>query len=351
MSNTWGRVAAVIALAVVAGAVFAAVGSGAPQASKSITISTWGGAWTDAFKKNLGDPFSKATGIKVNYAINGIDVSAPVILQEQAHKVKIDVVDSGNGGELLDKKYLEPYPASLVALLKKVSAPGTANKWFWTFGTVANMIACNTKVAQKCPTNAKEFFDTKNFPGPRMMNTDPPPMCVFALLAAGVPRSQITPTPANIQKCGEMLSAIKPSVSVWASSGSQMEQAISSGQVAMAVMWQTRVKVSADAGAPIKWSWLDSAAQSDTGLLVPKGAPDKANAFAFIKWVATHPKNQAGFAATLGTFVAGKTAPNFVSAKNREWQASLHPVYFWSTAPWYNQTAAMQKMWQTSVGG
>jgi putative spermidine/putrescine transport system substrate-binding protein len=342
---------AVIALAVVAGAVFAAVGSGARHDAGSITVSTWGGAWTDAFKKNLGDPFSKATGIKVNYVINGDDVSAPVILQEQAHKVKIDVVDAGNGGELLTKNYLEPYPPSLVALLKKVSVPGTANKWFWTFGTVANMLACNPKVATRCPTNAKQFFDTKNFPGKRMMNTAAPNMCVFALLGAGVPKSQIAPTPANIQKCGEMLKAIKPSVSVWAASGSQQEQAIASGQVGMAVMWQSRIKVVEDSGtAKLKWYWTDSAAEADTGLLVPKGAPNKANAFAFIKWVATHPKNQAGFAGTLGTFVAGKTAPSYLSAKDRSWQASLHPVLFWPTAAWYKQGPALQKMWQSSVG-
>src|SRR5262245_18097079 len=48
---------------------------------RKLVISTWGGVWTDTTKKYLTDPFSKDTGVTVQFVVNGNDTVAPALLQ------------------------------------------------------------------------------------------------------------------------------------------------------------------------------------------------------------------------------------------------------------------------------
>ena len=243
----------------------------------TLTVSTWGGSWTAAFTKYFAQPYTKATGVKFNYVVNGIDPDVPVLLQEEAGHVKIDIVDSGLGAELQHHGDLAAFPPSLLSLLRKTSTPGAANPYWWTYGTVPNMIVCNTHIVKRCPTTPAEFWNVKAYPGTRAMTNDPSEMAVMALEAAGVPRAQIASHP-SLAIAQKMLAEIKPYVSVWTSSGSQEDEIMTSGQVGIQIMWESRVVPEVEGSYPYwKVSWVGAECESDYAFLVPKNAPGRDN--------------------------------------------------------------------------
>jgi putative spermidine/putrescine transport system substrate-binding protein len=68
---------------------------GAATASAEVTMATWGGAYGEAFKKHLAEPFEKETGIKVNL-VYGNSLSNYQKLVAQKQKPQIDIVTLGS---------------------------------------------------------------------------------------------------------------------------------------------------------------------------------------------------------------------------------------------------------------
>lgn len=349
------RVGTSVLAVVIGAAILAACGSSGgtgASSSKNLTVSTWGGSWTAAFKKWFAEPFTKATGVKFHYIVNGIDPDTPVLLQEQGGHDKIDIVDSGLGSELAVHHDLAKFPPALLSLMKKTSVPGAANPYWWTYGTVPNMIVCNPRIVKKCPTTPKEFWNVKAYPGERMMTNDPREMSVFALEAAGVSRAQIAKNPP-LNVAQRMLKEIKPYVKVWASSGSQQQQTMTSGEVGIGVMWESRLVDEIHHGYSYwKASWNGAETESDYAFLVPKGAPDESTAFSFLKFIAQHPKDQAGFSIDLGTFTPSKDVVKYVPQSQLQWQPAEHgsQVFYWPSLPWVQEANKLQSMWQSTVG-
>lgn len=267
---------------------------------RKLVISTWGGVWTDTTKKYLTDPFAKETGVNVQFIVNGNDTVAPALLQVKNHNVQIDLIDAGNDSTLILNNAAEKFPAELKTKLTAASQPNTVGDYVWGgYGTTATMIACNPKVVQKCPTTAAEFWDTKNFPGPRAMSSVPETAMAFALLADGTPPGQIDTM--DIDKAIAKLKEIKPNIKVWTSSGSQQQQVISDGEVGISYMWNGRAYVVKNTTVKdLIMNWGGSTYQADSGgFAVPKGAPNKDVAWAFMSWVADHPQNQADWTKVL----------------------------------------------------
>lgn len=261
---------------------------------RKLVISTWGGVWTDTTKKYLTDPFAKDTGVNVQFVVNGNDTVAPALLQVQNHNVQIDLIDGGAVAPLVINNAAQKFPADLKATLTAASSSGDVTDYVWGgYGTTATMIACNPKVVQKCPTNAKEFWDTTNFPGPRAISSVPESAMAFALLADGVQAGQMDSL--DIDRAIKKLKEIKPHVKVWTTSGSQQQQVISDGEVGIEYMWNGRAYVvKSTTVKDLVMNWGDSTYQADSeGFAIPKGAPNADVAFAFLSWVAAHPQNQA----------------------------------------------------------
>lgn len=319
---------------------------------KTLTVSTWGGSWTDAFKKWFADPFSKQTGVQFNYVVSGIDPVAPVLLQEQGNNVKIDVVDSGLGSELQIHHYLSKFPRRLYALMKKLSTPGAANPYWWTYGTVTKMIVCNPHIAKRCPKTPKQFFDVKHYPGNRMLINDPRETIVFALEAAGVSKKRIAHNPP-LGKAMKLLAKIKPYVKVFAASGSQQQQTMANGDAAIGLMWESRFIGLYTGDYPyLKAFWNGAFSENDFAFLVPKNAPDAKVAFAFLKWIALHQGKQGGLSTELGTFTPGNNVLKHVSKQLRPWMPQSHPgKVFYFPSLWYAKHAQqVQTAWQSTIG-
>ncbi len=265
---------------------------------QTMTITSWGGVWTDNEQKYLFTPFTQDTGIKVKVVINGSDPAVPAILQEQQGNVSIDIAESLNPVVLLNKGYAQNFPSWLTSEFASEFAPGAYTANTVDAGDTATVIACNPAVMAKCPTNPQEFFDTVNFPGPRAIVNDPDEAIPMALEADGVSGSQLFPL--DIKRGIDKLKTIKKSVSVWPSSGSQQQQVLIDKQVGAEIMWNGRAFVVQQQNIKnLQISWDGALLPEPNGFVVLKGAPHAQAAFAFFSWMAAHPQNQAQWSAAL----------------------------------------------------
>jgi putative spermidine/putrescine transport system substrate-binding protein len=315
---------------------------------QTITVESWGGVFTTATQNYFATPFSKATGVNVKFAINGSDIDTPALLQEQSHDVSIDLLDGAYVAEINTKNAGQPFPSSLLAYLEARSRPGTVGSDWWGYANTAVLIACNPHIVKKCPTTPQEFFDVKQYPGPRALMADSPDTVLFAEEAAGVSTSHLS-TP-NLSLAFRELTAIKPYVKVWTESGSQMQQVMLDGEVGMQFMWNGRAFVDKKLDPYMQESWTGSTME-DTGWMIPKGAPNLAATYAFLKWIAAHPKNQAEWSDALTyptpTSQLTKLVPANVAAFL---PASFHPYAY--TGTWfYTHATQVQNAWQSFLAG
>lgn len=264
----------------------------------SITVTSWGGVWTQDEQKYLYGPFTKATGIKVSVVVNGSDPAVPAILQEQQHKVSIDIAEALNPVLITGKGYAQTFPNWLLSTFKKTLRPGGYTSQSFNAGETASVIACNPAVMHKCPTTPAQFFDVKDYPGPRAIVDDPDEAMPMALEATGVSGKKLFPL--DISAALKELKMIKPHISVWPSSGSQQQQVLIDKQVGAEIMWNGRAYVVQQQNIPgLKISWDGALLPEPNGYNLLKGAPNTAGALEFLKWLAEHPQNQADWSKAL----------------------------------------------------
>jgi putative spermidine/putrescine transport system substrate-binding protein len=328
----------------------AASSGSSSKPSGTVNVSTWGGVWTDGEKKEFGDPFAKDSGVKVNYQVSGNSPMAPALLQAQSGNVKLDVIDAENAEVLRSKNLLADFPPDLMNTIKQTSRPDAYKPYVLNLGSTATMIACNPDVMKKCPTNPQEFFDTKNFPGPRAITNTSYSAMQFALEADGVPADQVYPM--DIDRAIKKLDQIKPSVKVWPSSGAEQQQVLIDKEVGAAIMWNGRAFVVKRDNIPnLKMYWDGSTVSQSDGLVVLKDAPNKAGAFAYIKWIAEHAQNQADWTKSITYPTPTKDLLNLVPKDIAAALPAAHDVNQQDDKWISDNTTQLQKAWQGFLAG
>ena len=252
--------------------------SGPPSAAslrgKTLVVTSWGGAWTQAEQKYWWTPFTKATGVKVEPVINGSDPSIPAILQEQQGNVSVNLVEPLNPVIMINKGYVTPFPSWLLSTFKQDLRTGSYGSNYIDVGDTATVIACNPAVMNKCPTTPAEFFNVQAYPGPRAIINDPTEAIPMALEAVGVAPSKLFPL--DVTKGIDELKKIKPHISVWPSSGSQQQQVLADKTVGAEIMWNGRAFVVQQQNIPgLKISWSGALLPEPNGFVVPKNAPTR----------------------------------------------------------------------------
>ncbi|GAA4233710.1 ABC transporter substrate-binding protein [Actinomadura meridiana] len=293
-------------------------GSGSGGGSKSLVVAGWGGSFTAANKEFFYDQFEKDTGIKVTVATPGGGFAAKVAAQRAGNNIEWDLLEApgGDTSKLVLDGNLEKFPASLVQQITPLVAdgairPGPSEPYYLDHGGTVNLIGCNTKLIKKCPTNPREFFDVKNFPGTRGITANNPIFTsLFALAGDGVQPQQYFPV--DVDRAMNALKRIKPNVQVWSTSPAQMQQAVVDGEVGIMQAPNT-VLISAMKEVPqLKLFW-DGGLLFDEGWCVPKGAKNKEAAFAFVKWYAEHRELQAKFTEKIYSGTGGRDMQKYLS--------------------------------------
>ena len=221
------------------------------QEDDFITVVSWGGSYARASVKAYHDRFVEETGIRIKLdEYNG--GLAQIRAQSETGNITWDVVDMEVGDALLgcDEGLLET--ADYTTMPPAPDGTPATEDFLDMFSpecgirsvVFSTIYAYNdTLFPEQKPETIKDFFDLEKFPGRRGMRRSPKANLEFALMADGVPASQVyqvLSSEAGIDRAFRKLDTIKSGV-VWWEAGAQPPQMLADGEVAMSTAYNGRI--------------------------------------------------------------------------------------------------------------
>jgi putative spermidine/putrescine transport system substrate-binding protein len=257
----------------------------ATAADKLVFVS-FGGSFQDAQEKAYVKPFAEKAGLEL-VSDSGPNV-AKIKAMVEAKAVQWDVVQVTEADylNLLRMNLLEKIDYSVFdkKTLDEID-PAYRQEYGVASVLYANGIAYRTDRGRtEHPKNWAEFWDTKKFPGPRALPTGTyaiPPW-EAALLADGVAPDKLYPI--DFKRATASLDKIKPSVKVWFNNTAEGIQALVSGEVDYAFVSYARTFQAKSQGAKVDFEYGQAFLFLDY-FVVPKGAPNKAQAMKLLAYV------------------------------------------------------------------
>ncbi len=288
------------AAAAAAGIAAPAVLRSGALAADQITVADSGGATADAMRIAYYDPFEKDTGVKVVNVAHDPDPTTQLKVLVDTNNPVWDVcfVSPSNVATFPDPAAYFEDP--------QLSAEDTANiiptavSPLWVGVSVfASMMAYRTdKFGENGPNSWMDFWNVEKFPGRRGLFRDVDSVLEQALMADGVPPSEVYPlTDEKVERGFKSLERIKPHINVWWSTGAQLTQILQNGEVDMAGAWAGRAYAAIVAGAPVKLVWSQGTYSID-GWSIVKGTPKLDIARQFVKYT-LDPARQAVFSSNV----------------------------------------------------
>jgi putative spermidine/putrescine transport system substrate-binding protein len=133
------------------------------------------------------------------------------------------------------------------------------------------------------PKDWKDFWNAKDFPGPRSMHKHVFDTMEIALMADGVEPKDLYPI--DFDRAFKSLDRIKDEVAVWWTGGAQTSQLLKTGEVDLLYTWNGRAQVAIDDGAPAAINW-NRAMWTYEGWSILKGTPNADLCREFIEFCA-----------------------------------------------------------------
>ncbi len=245
----------------------------------TLKVCSYGGSYQESQRKALIQPFADKFGVKI-IEESGPDI-AKVKAQVDTKSYNWDVVDLETRhiarGEL--ENLLEPIDTNVVNLEgidKKAIRKAAVGNIFWTTSLAYNKKALGGK--KPCASWA-DFWDVKNFPGPRALQDQAAFNLEFALMADGVAKDKIYPI--DVPRAFKKMDEIKDHIAVWWKSGAEQIQLLTSAEAHYASAWNGRVNVAQGKGVPLEIVWEGGILDLDWWA-IPRGNPNKDLAMKFI---------------------------------------------------------------------
>jgi putative spermidine/putrescine transport system substrate-binding protein len=215
---------------------------------RKVSLTGWGGTYQDSIRDVFVTPYEKATGVKVTEdSWNG--ESGKIKAMVDSGNAYWDVVFANYSDAIAgcEQGYLEPIdPAIMNSITDFV--PGTAHKCGLPLNIFGLVVAYNEANVPKSwgnnrPKTLEDFFDVVKFPGPRGVRRNPVMTLEFALMADGVPRSdvyKVLSTPEGIDRALRKLDVVKRGIVYW-TTNAQPVQLLGDGEVVMSMIHNGRV--------------------------------------------------------------------------------------------------------------
>src|ERR1700687_2941314 len=254
--------------------------------SKPLTVVSYGGgSYQQALKTSFSEPFSRNKSSKVQL-VSWNAVYGQLQEMVASDNVSWDVVEvtaaqfeRGKRDNLFEKLDLHLNTADY--LPGSVDPYGVASVYWST--VLAYPLSDATDRIQ--PHTWSDFWDVRKFPGKRAMYDDPRGNIEFALLADGVPASEVY-AHMDLDRAFRKLDQIKPHILKWWSDGTEPIQLLLTHQVAMTTAWNGRLFASKEARQGVQYSWV-GAATDRTYWVIPRGSRHKQLAEEFIEFAAS----------------------------------------------------------------
>ncbi|TBW59178.1 ABC transporter substrate-binding protein [Marinobacter halodurans] len=259
-------------------------GVGVAHAEQSLTIVSWGGAYSKSQKLAYHDPWTEKTGDKIYMDPKSAQGLAGLRSQVEAGKVTWDLVDmlEGNAITACDEGLVEEIDYDEILAPAPDGTPpsqdfieGSLSGCFIPQIVYSTVLAYNTTAfpADKQPSKVADLFDLKNFPGKRSLEKIPDGNLEWALVADGVAPDKVydvLSTQAGVDRAFKKLDTIKDDI-VWWDAGAQPPQLLADKEVVMASAYNGRIfNAQVNEDQPFKIMWDGQMFELD-GWVVPQG--------------------------------------------------------------------------------
>ena len=225
-----------------------------------VVVFSFGGSYTAAMRKNVYEPFTKATGITVVDVT--ADFSEPQIrAMHQSGRVDWDIgiPQAYAYPAMHEAGIFVPVDYSLWddESIKGVAEVDRQSDFVVKYGS-GTLLAYDTRSFPKGgPKSWADFWSAKDFPGGRsLLGANPKHNFSFALNADGLPNSQRWPmTDDKVDRALRKLDEIKPSITKWWTAGGEPPQLLMNREIAMTSCYDGRALALIRQGAPIRLVW------------------------------------------------------------------------------------------------
>lgn len=265
--------------------------------SRTLTIATWGGAYEASQTAALFEPFTAATGIRIETVPYAGGV-APLRERAASGEPAWDLVDmiQTDADTACAEGLLEPFDPAILAPAPD-GTPASRDFVAGAFTDCAvSQLVFATVIAfddgafpDEKPATIADFFDLERFPGKRGLRRSPAGLLDWALRAYDVPHAQVydlLSTERGLRLAFRQLDRIKDAI-VWWEDGASPVELLEDGTVTMASGYNGRFFFAqAVDNAPISVIW-DSALLEHATWVIPKGAAEPEAAEAFIGFATT----------------------------------------------------------------
>lgn len=229
--------------------------SAAAQDPVSLTIVSWGGAYTSSQVRAYHEPFMEANPhVTINNDDGSANALASLRAQSQAGNVTWDLVDMLPSDAQLacDEGIILPIDHDEVLAAAPDGTPPTEDFLPGSLGECfIPQIVYSTVLTFRPdafpddaqPSSIADLFDVENFPGRRALQDRPGTNLEWALYADGVPLDEIyevLATPEGVDQAFAKLDTIKDHIIFW-TEGAQAPQLLADGEVAFATGYNGRM--------------------------------------------------------------------------------------------------------------
>lgn len=258
-------------------------------APSQLVIATGGGKLEEAYAKVHFAPYTAKSSIKIVTAPN-TNAKLKAMVEAKNYEWDLCQLPAEFAAQAAKQGLLEPLDWGQMDRSKMLA--GTAHEHFVMSDVAAYHIAWNTKnVKSGAPKDWAEFWKAS---GRRGLWKRPFQTMEVALMADGVAKDKLYPL--DVERAFKSLDKIKASTLFW-NTGAQSAQILIDGEVEVSATWNGRVHDPKIGGAPVDYHFNQSLFVSDAWA-IPKGAPNKKEAMAFIALAMSAP-NQAAFSAII----------------------------------------------------
>ena len=261
---------------------------------KLLVVRDSGGAYGEANRKALYDPFTRESGVRIE--VLNISYAQTLRQIEEGHP-GFDVMDI-NMADLVRLKQEDASEELDYDRLKNARNTGIAGSLLTSHGVGKNYWASVLAYridafGGRKPESWADFWDTRAFPGNRALQSSMDwPELEFALLADGVPLDGLYPL--DVSRAFRALDEIKGAVVAFWESGPAPGELLNRKQVVATSSWDGRIQDLIRRGSPLAYEWNGARRQSN-GYGIPKGAANPDAAYRLIDF-ALRPDVQAHLA-------------------------------------------------------
>lgn len=243
--------------------------------------------WSEYIPQELLDAFSKQYGLKVNYDTYASNEELLAKLQAGASQYDVIIPSDYTVGIMIAQGMLEPIDVAQIPNFANVDDqfknpsydPGNKYTVPYQWGSVA--IAVNTDKVTKPITKYADLWDPA-FKGKLVVLDDEREIIGMALLTLGYDKNSVDP--AQLEAAKKKLLELTPNIKLYDSDSPKT--ALLSGEAVAGVVWNGEAALAHQENPKIAYVlpkegmglWVDN-------LAVPKGAPHKDAAIAFLNWV------------------------------------------------------------------